>query len=54
VIEQNIPNPFGKETAIPYTVYDMQQSAYIMIRDLNSRELVRYVIKAKGKLANRG
>jgi len=46
---QNIPNPFGNETVIPYTISDMQQSAYLMVNDLNGRELLRYSIPAKGK-----
>jgi hypothetical protein len=49
MIEQIIPNPFGKETAIPYTVYDMQQSAYIMIRDPNGRGTGSLCYQSKGK-----
>lgn len=46
---QNVPNPFGKETLISYNVHAMQRSAYIMIYDLNGRELQRYDIRSKGE-----
>lgn len=46
---QNTPNPFGKETNIEYYVYQMQESAFIMIYDLNGRELAKYPITQKGK-----
>lgn len=49
ILYQNTPNPFGKETVIEYYITAMQQSAYIMIYDLNGRELSRYPITATGK-----
>ncbi len=45
---QNIPNPFGKETTIEYDVKSMQQIAYIMIYDLNGREVSRFPIQNPG------
>lgn len=41
---QNTPNPFNNETEIKYEINVMQQSAYIMIYDLNGREMAKYPI----------
>jgi hypothetical protein len=46
---QNTPNPFGKETVIGYNVVRMEQSAFIIIYDLNGRELYRLDIAKPGK-----
>lgn len=46
---QNAPNPFGSETTIEYRVDNMQQSAYIMIYDLNGKELRKYALAGKGR-----
>lgn len=46
---QNVPNPFGHETVVEYYVHQMEKSAYIMVYDLNGREMARYPIAATGK-----
>lgn len=45
---QNIPNPFGKETDIPYFINNMKSSAYIVLYDLNGKEINRYNISKEG------
>jgi hypothetical protein len=46
---QNTPNPFGKETVIEYYINTMQQSAYVMVYDLNGREISRFPVLKTGK-----
>lgn len=46
---QNVPNPFGRETVIEYYIHKMEKNAYIMVYDLNGREMARYPIAASGK-----
>jgi len=47
---QNVPNPFGAETTIEYSVVNMQQSAYVVIYDLSGKELKKYQAAGKGKV----
>lgn len=46
---QNTPNPFGNATNIEYKITSMQQSAYIIICDLNGRELLKYTLQGRGR-----
>lgn len=46
---QNTPNPFSNETTVEYYVNNMKSNAYIVLYDLNGRELNRYEIAEKGK-----
>ncbi len=46
---QNTPNPFSGETKIEYYVDHMNRNAFIMLCDLNGRELKRIPITATGK-----
>jgi len=45
ILEQNVPNPFGKETKIGYTVSKVQKAAYIVISDLNGKQLMRFAVE---------
>ncbi len=45
ILYQNTPNPFGSETEIRYEINKMQQSAYIIVYELNGRELMKYHVK---------
>jgi hypothetical protein len=45
---QNVPNPFGKETTIPYFVKSISSSASISVKDMAGREIGRYVIREAG------
>jgi hypothetical protein len=45
VLYQNSPNPFNGETAIKYSINEMQTSAMIVIYDLNGRELQKYPVQ---------
>jgi len=49
LLYQNIPNPFGAETIIPYYIKSMQQSAMLIIYDSNGREMSRHAITEAGK-----
>lgn len=46
---QNTPNPFSNETTIEYYVNIMKANAYIVVYDLNGRELNRFSIAETGK-----
>lgn len=46
---QNTPNPFSSETTVEYYVNNMKSNAYIVLYDLNGRELNRYEIAETGK-----
>lgn len=46
---QNTPNPFSNETTVEYYVNNMKSNAYIVLYDLNGRELNRYEIAETGK-----
>lgn len=46
---QNTPNPFSNETTVEYYVHTMKSNAYIVLYDLNGRELNRYAISETGK-----
>ncbi len=39
---QNAPNPFDTETRVGYNVVSMKKSAFIILYDLNGRELTKY------------
>lgn len=49
MLYQNIPNPFGTETVIPYYIKSMQRTAALAVYDVNGRELSRYAITEAGK-----
>lgn len=49
MLYQNTPNPFSNETVIDYYVARMNKGAYVMIYDLNGRELKRLPVHASGK-----
>lgn len=46
---QNTPNPFSNETTVEYYVHSMKSNAYVVLYDLNGRELNRYAITETGK-----
>lgn len=46
---QNSPNPFSNETNISYNVTSLQQSAFIVVCDINGKEIFRQAIAEKGK-----
>jgi len=45
MLYQNTPNPFNATTTIRYHVAAMQQSAFIVLYDLNGRELTKYAVQ---------
>lgn len=45
VLYQNTPNPFGSETEIKYEINSVQHSAYIIVYDLNGRELMKFQVE---------
>lgn len=49
MLYQNTPNPFSNETVIDYYVSNMSKNAYIMVYDLNGKELKRLPVTASGK-----
>lgn len=46
---QNTPNPFSNETTIEYYVNTMKANAFVVVYDLNGRELNRFSIAETGK-----
>lgn len=48
-LEQNVPNPFGKQTVIGYNIQAITSSAYITIHDIKGREVARYDISKAGR-----
>ncbi|XZF13489.1 tail fiber domain-containing protein [Chitinophagaceae bacterium MMS25-I14] len=46
---QNTPNPFSGDTRIDYYIASMNQNAYIMVYDLNGKELKRMPVNTTGK-----
>ncbi len=48
-LAQNKPNPFGRETIIPYTLPETNQQCSISIFDLNSVQVMHVPLKTKGK-----
>lgn len=46
---QNAPNPFSNETRIEFYIASMNGNAYIMVYDLNGKELKRMPITVPGK-----
>jgi len=46
---QNTPNPFDHQTTIEFNLVKMEQSAYVIIYDLNGRELMKYPVNSLGK-----
>lgn len=49
MLYQNTPNPFSNETKIEYYVAGMHKNAFIMIYDLNGKELKRLPVNTSGK-----
>lgn len=47
---QNTPNPFGQETSVRYSIKTMEQSAFIIVYDLNGREIVKYPVEGDGSI----
>lgn len=45
-LKQNVPNPFDNMTRIEFVVKQMKSFAYIMITDLNGKEIKRYSINS--------
>lgn len=41
---QNIPNPFNENTIIKYNIPDTFKSAYIMIYDMQGKQLKKYTL----------
>ncbi len=52
-LEQNVPNPFSKETIINAYISEESNSAMIMIFDLNGRMLKSYNLNSKGDVGLR-
>lgn len=50
-LEQNIPNPFNKESIIKAYISEESTNAYIMIFDLNGKMLKSYSIQSKGNVS---
>jgi len=48
-LQQNTPNPFNRETTIRYSVVSMKQSAFVIVYDLNGRELKKYPVNGVGE-----
>lgn len=46
---QNNPNPFGKETVIEYRISKMERDAYIIVFDMNGKEMQKFLVTAKGR-----
>lgn len=47
---QNTPNPFDKSTTIKYSIKSMNNSAYIIVYDLNGRELNKTAVEGDGSI----
>lgn len=47
---QNTPNPFDKSTTIKYSIKSMNSSAYIIVYDLNGRELNKTAVEGDGNI----
>lgn len=47
---QNTPNPFDKSTTIEYSIKSMNNSAYIIVYDLNGRELNKTAVEGDGSI----
>lgn len=52
ILFQNTPNPFDSKTTIEYSISNMEQSAFIIIYDLNGKELIKtQVEEGKGRIS---
>lgn len=49
ILYQNTPNPFDHETTIEFNIVKMEHNAFIVIYDLNGRELTKYPVTSMGK-----
>lgn len=47
---QNTPNPFDESTTIKYSIKSMNSSAYIIVYDLNGRELNKTAVEGDGNI----
>jgi hypothetical protein len=47
-LDQNIPNPFGDQTAINYTLPDNIKNAYMGVYDLTGKQIMIITIKERG------
>jgi hypothetical protein len=48
-VKQNVPNPFSKTTRIEYFVEDYRTDAYLLITDMNGKQLQKINIARKGR-----
>lgn len=48
-LEQNVPNPTGRETSIGYYIQHINANAYLIVYDMSGKEIMRFDIKEDGK-----
>ena len=50
-MEQNIPNPFSRETVVNYTLPQQTGSAYMAVYDLSGKQIASFPLNQKGSSA---
>lgn len=48
-LEQNVPNPTGRETSIGYYIRDIKTGAYLTVYDMSGKEVMRFDISESGR-----